>query len=843
MLALAPFRNKAAGLPDLLNYAALIDEGVVLGKDGSLMAGFFFRGDDAASATAAERNYLTALVNQYLSRFGSGWATWTDAARLGSPGYPAAEQSHFPEPVTALIDAERRAAFEQQNALFETEYALILQYLPPSRRDSKLGELVYDDDGRDDSNPADRLLADFKKKLEDLQDGLGDLLHMRRMGTISITQTVGEGDDAYEESYDSDELVNYLHFTLTNEPIALRIPDCPMYLDAWLGYPELWPGDTPKLGNKFISCVAIEGFPGNSYPGILDMLDGLPMAYRWSSRFIFLEQHEAVAALNRYRLKWQQKIRGFWSQVMKSQKGMINTDALDMSKQTEVAINDAKSGLVAYGYYTPVVVLMHEDRAFLEEQSRYVKRELERKGFAARVESVNALEAWLGSLPGQTYPNVRRPLVHTLNLADLLPLASAWPGLRENPCDLYPAGSPPLMHTVTTGATPFRLNLHVGDVGHTLIFGPTGAGKSTLLAMLHAQFRRYRSRQRRGGSTAPATITAFDKGRSLYALCKATGGVHYDIGNDEADTPALTPLVDIDSESEALWAEEWIATCYELQAGKPLSPEQKNRCHRAMNLLREAPREFRSMTDFVSTVQDAEVQAALTHYTLSGPMGHLLDGKEDSLKVSNYTVYEIDDLMKMGNANAIPVLLYLFRRFERSLTGQPAMLSLDEAWVMLGHPVFREKLREWLKELRKKNCLVIMATQSLSDAVASGLLDVLLEQCPTKILLPNKEAHLHGTKETPGPADLYAMFGLNPKEINILKNGQYKRQYYYKSPLGRRVFELGLGPLALAFVAVSDKEDLAEVRHLIAEHGDDWPLYWLNHKGVNYEQYLSQSAA
>lgn len=835
MLALAPFRSKAAALPDLLNYAALIDEGVVLGKDGSLMAGFFFRGDDSASATTSERNYLTALVNQYLARFGSGWALWTDAARLASPGYPAPEKSHFPDPITALIDAERRAAFEAQDVLFETEYALILQYLPPTRRDTKVSELVYDDDGHDDSSPADRLLAEFKKKMDDLHDGLGDLLHMRRMGTINVSERVG----SEELTYESDELVNYLHFALTNDPIALRIPDCPMYLDAWLGFPELWPGDTPKLEKKFISCVAIDGFPGHSYPGILDMLDGLPLAYRWSSRFIFLEQHEAIAALNRYRLKWQQKIRGFWSQVMKSQKGMVNTDALDMAKQTEVAINDAKSGLIAYGYYTPVVVLMHENRTFLEEQARHVKRELERKGFGARVESVNALEAWLGSLPGQTFPNVRRPLVHTLNLADLLPLASVWPGLRENPCEFYPAGSPPVMQTVTTGDTPFRLNLHVGDVGHTLIFGPTGAGKSTLLASLHAQFRRYRSRAHRDGSHVPATITAFDKGRSLFALCKASGGQHYDIGNDESETPALTPLIDIDSDSDALWAEEWIATCFELQTKKQPSPHQKAEVHRAMNLLRESPRNFRSLTDYVSTVQDGEVRAALSHYTLNGSMGHLLDGKDDSLTLSSYTVFEIDELMKMGNANAIPVLLYLFRRFERSLKGQPAMLSLDEAWVMLGHPVFREKLREWLKELRKKNCLVLMATQSLSDAVGSGLLDVLMEQCPTKILLPNKEAELHGTKDNPGPADLYSMFGLNSKEISLLKNGQYKRQYYYKSPLGRRIFELGLGPLALAFVAVSDKEQIAEVRHLIATEGADWPLHWMTKNGVSYEKYLS----
>ncbi|OHV78542.1 transporter [Rhizobium sp. LCM 4573] len=834
MLSLKTFRSKAAGLPDLLNYAALIDPGVVLGKDGSLMAGFFLRGDDAASATDSERNYLTALVNNYLSRFGSGWAMWTDAARLPSPAYPAPELSHFPEPVSALIDAERREMFEASGAHYETEYALVLQYLPPTRRNSKLGELVYDDDGRDDSSPADRLLADFKKRLSELQDGLGADLHMRRMGEI----TVGEGDAAYI----SDELVNYLHFALTGEEAALRIPDCPMYLDSWLGSPELWPGDTPKLGKQFIAAVAIEGFPGASFPGILDMLSGLPIPYRWSSRFIFLEQHEAVAALNRYRLKWQQKVRGFWSQVMKSQKGMINTDALNMTAETEVAINDAKSGLVAYGYYTPVVILMHEDRRVLEEQADYVKRELVRLGFAARVETVNALEAWLGSLPGHTYPNVRRPLIHTLNLADMLPLAAVWPGLRENPCEFYPEGSPPLMQAVTTGATPFRVNLHVGDVGHTLVFGPTGAGKSTLLAVLQAQFRRYRSRRRMDGTTVPATIAAFDKARSLLTACKAMGGTHYDIGNDDAGALALMPLADIDSAADALWAEEWVTTCYELQAGKAATVAQKQEIHRAMNLLREAPRSFRSLTDFVATVQEPDVRAALNHYTISGAMGHLLDGKEDGVTLSSYTVFEIDELMKMGEKNALPVLLYLFRRFEQSLTGQPAMLSLDEAWVMLGHEVFRGKIKEWLKELRKKNCLVIMATQSLSDAVASGMLDVLLEQCPTKILLPNPEADLTGTKEHPGPADLYKMFGLNWKEIQLLKKAQKKKDYYYRSPLGRRLFELGLGPLTKAFVAVSDKEELAAISHIVKEHGADWPLAWLNYKEIDYARYLSQSA-
>ena len=108
--------------------------------------------------------------------------------------------------------------------------------------------------------------------------------------------------------------------------------------------------------------------------------------------------------------------------------------------------------------------------------------------------------------------------------------------------------------------------------------------------------------------------------------------------------------------------------------------------------------------------------------------------------------------MALGEKNLIPVLLYLFRHFERSLTGAPALLLLDEAWVMLGHPVFREKIREWLKVLRKANCAVVLATQSLSDAVRSGILDVLLESCPTKILLPNEEADKGGSGAVASPA-------------------------------------------------------------------------------------------
>ena len=822
MLSLQTFRSGAAGVPDLLNWAALVAPGVVLGKDGSLMAGFFFRGKDAASATNSERNDSTARMATYLAKFGAEWCMWVDAARIPSPEYPAPEESHFPDPISALIDAERREMFEKEGAHYETEYALILQYIPPTRAKAKLGEMMYDDDTPEDKNPGVRILANFEKRIADFENSLGGLLHLKRMGTI----IAGPDDDRFE----SDQLANYLRFALTGEMLALRIPKCAMYMDLWIGIPgSLWTGFTPKLGKKFITSLTIEGFPSSTTPGILSVLDSLPLSYRWSSRFIFEDQQGAVAALKRYWKIWKQLVRGWWQQVTRSSEGIINMDALKMTQETEISMSDAQSGLVAFGYYTSVVVLMDEDPALLQEQAQYVKKEIERRGFAARIEEENANEAWMGSIPGHYYPNVRRPLIHSLNLADLLPLSAIWPGELRNPCKHYPDNSPPLMHAITNGSTPFRVNLHVEDLGHTLIFGPTRAGKSTALAMIAAQAMRYQSRPRPDCSVVPATISAFDKGRSLYAMCSAVGGLHYDVGADDSKL-VLCPLVDLDSDSDRSWAKEWIGTCYELQSGAAMLPHQGNEVSRAIALLGTKPRDMRSLRDFLLTVQDTKLKAAMEHYADKNGMGHVLGGSEDTLRTSSFTVYEIDSLMAMGEKDRIPVQLYLFQRFKKTLTGQPAFLLLDEAHVMLDNPIWNRMLRTWLKELGKANCVVILSTQSLSDATRSGLLDVLIESCPTQIFLPNHKADMAE----------YGKFGLNANEVEQIKAAQRKKDYFIKSPLGSRMIELGIGPIARSFAAVSDKDTLREIKVFEAKYGENWPLYWLDERGVSYGKYTKK---
>jgi len=488
-----------------------------------------------------------------------------------------------------------------------------------------------------------------------------------------------------------------------------------------------------------------------------------------------------------------------------------------MVADAESAIAETNSGLIAQGYYTSVVVLMDENRDKLETAARSVEKAINRLGFAARIETINTLDAFLGTLPGHGVENVRRPLINTMNLADLLPTSTIWTGLNEAPCPMYPPLAPALMQGVTHGATPFRLNLHVRDVGHTFMFGPTGAGKSTHLALIAAQLRRYKG----------MSIFAFDKGMAMYPLAKATGGKHFTVAADD-DKLAFCPLQFLETKSDRAWAMEWIDTILALNKVET-TPGQRNEIGNAIMSMNASG--ARTLSEFSVTIQDEVIREAIKQYTVDGTMGHLLDAEEDGLSLSDFTVFEIEELMNLGEKYALPTLLYLFRRIERALHGQPAVIILDEAWLMLGHPAFRAKIREWLKVLRKANCLVLMATQSLSDAANSGILDVIVESTATKIFLPNVYARDEDT------AALYRRMGLNARQIEILATAIPKRQYYYVSENGRRLYDLALGPLALAFVGASDKESIATIKTMEKKFGDDWVHEWLAGRGLNLNDY------
>jgi type IV secretion system protein VirB4 len=816
MLSLKQYRDTKPGFVELLNYSSVVAPGVVRCKDGSLLAGFVFEGHDAQTLTNAERDLMSDYLNVALNRLGNGWATWVESVRLEAPGYSPRAHSAFPDPISELIDLERRAHFTRLSGQYETEHALFAQFLTPKVDRQNIGSIfVSGEDLSSGRSELEREIETFERGLQELQDTLSaGVRAIRRMKSIEYVDRAGKQQV-------QDEVVNFIQKAITGDyDVSLNLPPIPTYMDGWIAGQEFFPGDPPRIGENFIAVVSIEGFPSASFAGILDVLDDLALPYRWSTRMIYMDPHTSVQALTKTQNRWASVAIPLMSRIMRNDGGKINQDAANMAGQVEHAIQRANSAQVRYGYYTSVIVLTGPDPEELAERARMVANAINNEGFTTRVEKWNATEAWLGSLPGHVDPNVRRPMMATDNVADLLPVASAWPGLRKNPNDKFRFGypAPPLMYTATTGATPFRLNLHVADVGHTIVFGPTGSGKSTLLTTISAQFFRYPN----------ATIDFFDKGRSSYALCQAMGGSFYDLGSEH--TPGLCPLEHLETDGDVAWAEDWLGICYALQNdGKQPTPDQKQNIHSALANMRSRPGQ-RSLTAFVNLCNDRHVKQSLAPYLITGPAGRMLDAEKGEVKDAKFRVYEIENLMDRGDQIVIPVLLTLFRQFERTLKGQPAMLVIDEAWVTLQHPVFRDKIADFLRTLRRANCSVILATQSLTDIADSPIGSVIDESCPTKIFLANPNAERY-------PA--YTKFGLGPQAIRTIAQCVPKREYYYYSPLGQRRFSLELGPIALSFVGVSDREILPVIRDLVEEKGSEWPYEWLRRRGVAFEHLIS----
>ncbi|MGH3711811.1 MAG: hypothetical protein ACRDRQ_27800, partial [Pseudonocardiaceae bacterium] len=562
MKLLSNYRQKPIGFPDLVNYAALVDEGLVLCKNGSFLAGYYFKGEDLAVATDQKLNLVSRRINNTFARLGNGVTTWVEAARLPAPGYSEPSESHFPDPLSRHLDDVRRERFLEDDRYFETIQILVISYMPPTEKSERVkGFLFGVEEGKANHQDglADKHLAEFGKILARLEDGLSDVLSLQRMSSYSMT-------DVLDREHVQDDLVNYLNFAITGRKDPVTLPPSGMYLDAIVGAHEIRNSpDELRVGDQFVEVVSLDGYPDRSWPGILHGLNNMAVSYRAVFRFVHLDQPRALSELKSVQRRWVGGRRSFVDQLVNNQKASINRDAALMASEAETAVYNETSGLMSHGFATPVIVLMDRDKARVKEHARWVATQIQRVGFNARVEGVGRMDAWLGSLPGHVEQNLRRPLTSSINWADMLPVTAIWPGEARNPCAFYPPNSPPLFYAATDGATPFRGNLHWTDIGHTLAVGPTGAGKSVLLAFLASQMRRYKN----------ARVVAFDKGGSMMALCLGVGGTFYNLEPGERRSPKFCPLQRLNEPGEMAWAQGWMMRCFELQTNRPMTPAER----------------------------------------------------------------------------------------------------------------------------------------------------------------------------------------------------------------------------------------------------------------------------
>ena len=797
MMNLAEYRRTAARLADYLPWVALVGQGVVLNKDGSFQRSAKFRGPDLDSAVAAELVGVAARLNNSFRRLGSGWAIFVEAQRSEAGTYP---NDVFPDHASALVDAERKADFEEEGSHFVSDYYLTFLWLPPAEEAARAESWLYE--GRETSgvNPHE-LVRGFVDRTDRVLALLDGFMPECRWLTDAETLT-------------------YLHSTVSTKRHRVRVPETPIYLDALLADEALTGGLEPRLGSAHLRILTITGFPSVTTPGLLDDLNRLAFPYRWSTRAILMDKTDATRLLTKIRRQWfakRKSIAAILKEVMTNeQSALVDTDAANKALDADMALQELGADVAGIAYVTATVTVWDEDARRADEKLRLVEKVVQSRDFSVMVETVNSVDAWLGSLPGHAYANVRQPPISTLNLAHMVPSSAVWAGPERD--DHF--GAPPLLHGRTEGSTPFRLSLHVGDVGHTLVIGPTGAGKSVLLALMALQFRRYPRSQ----------IFAFDFGGSIRVATLAMGGDWHDLGGRLTESTessvSLQPLARIEQTQDRAWAADWIVAILQRE-GVTITPEAKEHIWTALSSLASAPIEERTITGLSVLLQSNDLKLAIQPYCVGGPYGRLLDAEAENLGDASVVAFETEGLLESGAAPA--TLAYLFHRIADRLDGRPTMIVIDEGWLALGDPAFAKQLGEWLVTLRKKNASVIFATQSLAQLEKSSIAPAIIESCPTRLLLPNDRA------VEPQITAIYRRFGLNDRQIEILARAIPKRDYYCQSRRGDRLFELGLSEVGLALCAASSKSDQTLIADILAEHGRDGFLAaWLTARGVEW---------
>lgn len=801
--SLMPFGMVVGGRPVEIDGREEKQSAIVINKNGSIMTTWKFRGPDLESSVPEQLAVMTSQINSILMTFGTGWIMNFDAQRTPSTSY--ARDVYFPDPVTRAIDEERRKKFSS-GEYFESNYYLTICWIPPSDSEGKIKQMVVE-------GP--------KQKEADM----GDNMETFTENAFRFYRTLKELDIP-TEVLDRDEMATYLHSCVSSGNYPIKAPEENLLVDSYLYDEPLLGGNDPKLGRKFIKVIVPKSYPSHSLFGMMNELNREAFSYRWVTRFYCQDKQDALSWLDTRKTRWGGKVEPFTAMIRRMffntppNPRDTNDNAVDKVMETKEAIRSVDADEVSYGYYSTMVVVMDEDYDKVCSKAKAVLDVFQGRDMRPQIEDIGAVDAWLGSIPGNFAHNCRRAYISTGNLVHMMPLSDIWAGPERN----KHLNGPALMYTRAEGATPFRLNLHVGDIGHTLIVGPTGAGKSVLLNMISAQFRKYKA----------ARVFIFDKGASSRVLTEAVGGRFFDLANNSGGM-SFQPLAKIDDENERMWALGWL-TDYLESVKVEVTPELTKYVSDALVSMATLPVGHRSMTTLCSTVQNKELKIAFRPLTIEGDYGSIFDSTEDDLSFASWQSFEMEELINSTPKIVGITLMYIFHRIETEIKREirPTILVLDEGWVFFDNPQFAAKIREWLKVLRKSNTSVVFATQSVADIVSSPIFTTVLESCPSRIFLPNKDA-LDDTptgKDKPSFKEMYQAFGLNERQIIMLSKAIPKRQYYYASPLGCRMYELELGPLELAFVGVGTA-DVKECRRIDAMYGGkDFLRHWLDYKGL-----------
>ncbi|CAN7646575.1 VirB4 family type IV secretion/conjugal transfer ATPase [Phenylobacterium sp. LjRoot225] len=762
---------------DLLPYARHVSDYVVALDTRALM--ICFKLDGASFETADVRD-----LNDWHAKLNNAWrnladerlAIWHHVVRREERGYP---EGKFESAFARKLDAEYRKRVTATQ-LFTNDLYVTLVLHPGRSAAEKVAAFL------------DRLKSRSKagaevdeESIRLLEDKGRDLLqYLGRYGVRPI--------GLYEHNgLWFSEPMELLHLVLTGRP--QRIPLVRGHLGNALytsrvifGREALEirdPGD-----EKYGGIFGVKEYPAATRPGLWDGLLKAKYPFVATQSFAFLSKASARSVLER---KQNQMIRA-------NDRASSQVDGLDE------AIDDLVSNRFVMGEHQFSLLVYGGSTKELANNMSLARATLADSGLVVAREDLALEAAFWSQFPGNFAKRSRPAAINSRNFASLAPFHT------------YPSGRPtgnhwgPAVALLRTSAlSPFYFNFHSGDLGHTFICGPSGSGKTVVQNFKLAQLEKFGVQR-----------IFIDKDRGAEIFVRASGGAYLTLKNG-APT-GFAPFKALEFTPSNLVFLSQLVRKLVTPADRPLTVQEERMIEDGINALKPMAPHQRSLMALRQLLgqRDAEgIGARLEKWTRAGSLGWVLDNDADQVSLDSRLLgFDMTDFLDNPEVRT-PLMMYLFHRLEALVDGRRLVIDIDEFWKALGDESFRGLAQDGLKTYRKKNAFMVFGTQSPADVLRSEISHTILEQCPTKIFLPNPYGQAR---------DYVDGFGLTREEFRLIREelSPESRMFLVKQGHNSVVVELNLNGMDDELAVLSGRAETVELLDRIrTQHGDD-PAIW-----------------
>ena len=791
--------KEADALSAHINLYGFWTETTFLTKSGDLGMVLSVTGVDYESLDNDEQQYAVKRLESALKSFGEGFHVYQYLFKTNRPEIPFASYDD------ALIDAaidQRRQFFEsKRDRLYQIElfYVIVLEgarsktgimpALLRIPRDPQGGIRELKAQFTSDNmkillrTQIDADLIKLEQRVQNFTRQLADLM------PIEV-----QGQQAQFSFFR--RLLNFDDWRIAGKPQSTQ------YLDYQVVNSNIdAERDHLRIGDHFVRILTMKEAIAETRPLVLDRLFKIEGNFYVVTEWTPLSMAKARKEVDKRRRHFNMSKSGFVSQMGSDPAKTNQRDVLiDESKQADIenlgeclrALGDGQT----LGDFSLTVVLYSNDLPTINREMGEFTGVLTNADGALFTETYNQLNALFATVPGNYAQNLRKMYLLNSNYADLSFLFTIHPGEKTNPH----LRSEYLAVLETDNATPYYLNLHNGEVAHTLILGMTGSGKSFLCNFLLTNAQKYR----------PQTYI-FDIGGSFQSLTEIFGGTYLNVGQESRDF-TINPFSLPESKENLQFLFSFFRVLIEGNDKRyRLDFKEERKLWEAIERIYVVAPEQRTLSTFSQII--GELKERLHRWTKEGQYGFLFDNVEDTLSFSKFQTF---NFAGWGDAPEVlePLLFYVLHRASNEIAN-PAKLAtfktflLDEAWLFIKNETIRSYIVAAQKTWRKHNAAMILATQSIKELEESGMLAIVAESCPTKIFLANPEMNRQVYREA---------FHLNDTELDIIADLIPPGEMLIRKAQSSKKVRLNVDSVSY-WIATNNARDNLLKREAFAEYG------------------------